>query len=220
MDAVPMTSWLNIFAFISLGAKLTIKLLIGGLTIGIALGTVLAILRYKSKKIVRLMIIQIISLIRGTPMILQLSLIYFALPQIIGISFSPLIAGIITFGINSSAYMAEIFRAGIENLPKGQFEACQSLQIPTYYMWKDIILPQVLKNIFPAMMNETITLVKETALISTIGGMDIMRRSTVVAAEQFTYFAPLFIAGGCYYFIILIIEYISKKYTEKYYAKY
>ena len=83
--------------------------------------------------------------------------------------------------------------------------------IPNYYLWKDIILPQVLKNIFPAIINEVISLLKETALISTIGGMDLMRHAESLASEQFTYFLPLCIAGGYYYGLVLLIETIGKQ---------
>lgn len=195
------------------GILLTLELLIGGLLIGILLGTLCAILRYK--KIFTLVINRFISIMRGTPLILQLSFIYFATPGLLGIKLSILAAGIITFGLNSSAYVAEILRAGIENLPKGQFEAAKTLQIPHFYAWKDIILPQVIKNILPAMVNEVIALLKETALISTIGGMDLMRRAQSVASEQFTYFIPLCIAGGYYYGLTLLIEYIGKKMEQK-----
>jgi polar amino acid transport system permease protein len=120
-------------------------------------------------------------------------------------------AGVIAFGINSSAYVSEILRSGIESLPKGQFEAAQTLGIPKYYVWKDIILPQVVINILPAIINEIIALLKETALIATIGGMDLMRTSQTIAAEQFEYFTPLCAAGAYYYILVVIIECIGKK---------
>jgi polar amino acid transport system permease protein len=82
-------------------------------------------------------------------------------------------------------------------------------------MWKDIILPQVIRNILPAMLNECIDLLKETALIGTIGGMDIMRTSQTLAAERFEYFMPLCIAGMYYYFLVLFIEFIAKKIERK-----
>lgn len=195
------------------GILLTLELLIGGFLIGILLGMICAILRHK--KILTLIINRFISIMRGTPLILQLSFIYFATPGLLGIKLSILAAGIITFGLNSSAYVAEILRAGIESLPKGQFEAAKTLQIPHFYAWKDIIFPQVIKNIQPAMVNEVITLLKETALISTIGGMDLMRRAQAVAAEQFTYFIPLCIAGAYYYGLTLLIEYIGKKMEQR-----
>ena len=200
--------WQNIF-FIGSGIKLTLRLLCGGLGLGVIAGTFIAILRYK--KIASVLTNPFISIMRGTPLILQLSIIYFAVPSLIGVKPSIMVAGIITFGLNSAAYIAEILRAGIESLPKGQFEAAATLHISTFYLWKDIILPQVIKNIFPALVSEVIALLKETALISTIGGMDLMRKSQSIAAEQFTYFLPLCIAGCYYYLFVLIIEYCGKK---------
>ncbi|MCL9684492.1 amino acid ABC transporter permease [Legionella maioricensis] len=191
------------------GIVLTMKLLIGGLLMGLLLGTTLAIVRHQG--MVQGVINRFISIMRGTPVILQLSFIYFSLPGLTGVRPDILLAGVLTFGLNSSAYIAEIIRAGIEQLPKGQFEAASTLQIPGFYLWKDIILPQVIKNILPALVNETIALAKETALISTIGGMDLMRKAQSIAAEQFTYFLPLCIAGGYYYALVVLIEYLGKR---------
>ena len=129
----------------------------------------------------------------------------------LNISLSITSAGIIAFGLNSSAYVAEIFRAGIANIPEGQFEAAKTLHISKYFMWKDIILPQVLRNILPAMINEVVSLLKETALISTIGGVDIMCASQNVAAQNYDFFMPLCIAGLYYYILVLIIEFCGKK---------
>lgn len=208
-----MESITSYILFIGTGIALTLQLLIGGLLIGTSLGTLLSILRYK--KMGTMVIHRMISILRGTPLILQLSLIYFAAPSILGIKLSILTAGIITFGLNSAAYIAEILRAGIENLPKGQFEAAKTLEISTFHTWKDIILPQVFRNILPAMTNEVIALLKETALIATIGGMDIMRTAQTLAAEQFTYFMPLCIAGAYYYGLVLLIEYLGKKIEQR-----
>ncbi|ARG98415.1 amino acid ABC transporter permease [Legionella micdadei] len=198
--------------FIGQGVALTLELMFGGMVIGMLLGTGLAILRYNG--IMKPLINRFVSIMRGTPLILQLSFVYFALPALIGLKANILAAGILTFGLNSSAYIAEILRSGIENLPKGQFEAAKTLQIPNFYLWKDIILPQVIKNILPALVNEMIALLKETALISTIGGMDLMRKAQSVAAEQFTYFLPLCIAGCYYYGLVLLIEQLGKKFEQ------
>ncbi len=191
------------------GIVLTLKLLVGGLLMGLLLGATLAIVRHQG--MAQGIINRFISIMRGTPVILQLSFIYFSLPGLTGVRPDILLAGVLTFGLNSSAYIAEIIRAGIEQLPKGQFEAASTLQIPGFYLWKDIILPQVIKNILPALVNETIALAKETALISTIGGMDLMRKAQSIAAEQFTYFLPLCIAGGYYYALVLLIEHLGKR---------
>ncbi|MBI2785009.1 MAG: amino acid ABC transporter permease [Legionella longbeachae] len=199
--------------YIGEGTLITLILLFGGLLIGTFLGTLMALLRYQG--ILKPIINGFISVMRGTPVILQLSFIYFAVPVLIGIKANILAAGLLTFGLNSSAYIAEILRAGIEHLPKGQFEAAKTLQIPRFYLWKDIVLPQVIKNIFPAFINEMITRLKETALIATIGGMDLMRRAQSVAAEQFTYFVPLCIAGSYYYVFVLLIEAVGKRIERK-----
>lgn len=208
-----MESLTSSIAFIGQGVFFTLKLLIGGLFLGITLGLFFAILRYQ--RFGAFLVNRVISIIRGTPLILQLSLVYFTTPTLLGIKLEVLAAGILTFGINSAAYVAEILRSGIESLPKGQFEAAKVLEIPAFYLWKDIILPQVLRNIFPAMINEVIALLKETALIATIGGLDIMRSSQLLAAEKFTYFMPLCIAGAYYYGLVLLIEYVGKKIEKR-----
>jgi len=208
-----MMELLQNVGFVGQGIVLTIALLSGGIIIGMLFGTAFAILRYKG--IATTIIHRFISVTRGTPLILQLSFIYFAIPGLLGIKPDILTAGIFTFGLNSSAYIAEILRAGIESIPKGQFEAAKTLEIPTYYLWKDIILPQVFKNILPALINEMIALLKETALISTIGGMDLMRKAQSIAAEQFTYFLPLCIAGAYYYCLVLCIECVGKKVEQR-----
>lgn len=199
--------------FIGEGLFLTLVLTLSSLFLGLTIGTIFAILRYKGRLI--FWISAFISLFRGTPLLLQLSFFYFAAPSVLGIKLSILTAGIITFGLNSAAYIAEILRAGIESLPQGQFEAAKTLRIPIFPMWKDIILPQVLKNVFPALVNEFITLLKETALISTLGGMDLMRRAQLIAAEQFTYFFPICVAGIYYYLLILLIEYAGRQIERK-----
>lgn len=194
---------------VSKGVGLSLQLLLGGVLVGSTVGTAIAILRYN--RLGLMAINTLVSVIRGTPLLLQLSLVYFSTPALIGIKLSVLSAGIITFGLNSAAYIAEILRAGIESLPKGQFEAAITLNIPKFYMWKDIILPQVLRNILPAMVSEIIMLLKETALIATIGGMDITRCAQNLAAEHFTYFMPLCIAGAYYYCFTAAFEAIGRK---------
>ncbi|CAO5680809.1 MAG: Membrane-bound lytic murein transglycosylase F [Holosporales bacterium] len=200
-------------SFISKGAIVTLELMIGGFAIGLILGTIFAILRYQQKGV--WLINNIVSVLRGTPLILQLSFMHFVLPSLFNMSFDILTTGIITFGINSAAYVSEILRAGIENLPKGQFEAAFTLNIPKYNMWKDIILPQVIRNIFPSLVNETTNLLKETAIISMIGGVDIMRQVDFLASEKYTYFIPLCIAGMYYYFLVLFIEWMGRTISRK-----
>ncbi|MDR0640184.1 MAG: amino acid ABC transporter permease [Holosporales bacterium] len=201
------------FLYIGAGAALTLKVLCGSILLGWGLGILFAVAR--QCRMYRFFVSGIVSVIRGTPLVLQLSVVYFVVPQLCGCKLDIISTGIIAFGINSAAYVSEVLRAGIESLPKGQFEAAQSLSIPKFYAWRDIILPQVMMNILPALINETVTLLKETALIATIGGMDIMRRSQVIAAEQYEYFVPLCTAAVVYYILVLAVEFIGRKIEER-----
>jgi polar amino acid transport system permease protein len=200
----------NLLSFsiqISYGLYTTVILTLTSFCIGILLGTSLAIARFTT--IAKKPIDIFVMIIQSTPVILQLTLLYFSLPTIIGIKINIITAGIITFGINSSAYIAKIIQCGIESINQGQFEAAKSLEIPIWHTWKDIILPQVIKNIFPALINECILILKETSLISIIGGIDLMRMSQIIAAEHFIYFTPLCITGLYYLFLVNIIQYIG-----------
>ncbi len=158
-----------------------------------------------------------ISVLRGTPVLLQLSFVYFAAPTLIGVKLSVLVAGVLTLGINSSAYTAEILRSGLQSLPKGQFDAAQALGISKWHTWKDIILPQVFRNVFPSLINEVVSLTKETALISVLGEMDIMRRAQALAAETYNYFEPMCLAGLIYYLLIKTIEFFGKTLEKRWY---
>jgi polar amino acid transport system permease protein len=208
-----MLEIINDFILIGKGVTLTLELLLCGIIMGLTLGTLIAICRYKNYG--RWILPRIVSIIRGTPLILQMAFVYFVVPGYLNIKLSVLSAGIITLGLNSAAYISEIIRSGITSIPKGQFEAANTLNIPQYHTWKDIILPQVIKNVLPAIINEVISLSKETSIIATIGGVDLMRSAQIVAAEQFTYFMPLCIAGVYYYILVMIFEYIGKKITNK-----
>lgn len=145
------------------------------------------------------------SIFRGTPLILQIALVYFATPQLIGYDIPAFQAGVIAFALNSGAYVSETLRAGILAVDRGQVEAAMSLGVPYPTMMKDIILPQALKNILPALANECINLLKDSALVSTIGAADLLRRATVVGAEKYLYFEPLIVAGIIYYLLVMIL---------------
>jgi polar amino acid transport system permease protein len=210
-----MAEFIEMALAIGRGISVTLELLFASFFIGVFLGTLIAVLRYR-RTLGWSVVTQIISVIRGTPLILQLSFIYFILPGLLGIKLSITTTGILAFGLNSAAYVAEILRGGIESIPKGQFEAAKTLNIPPYYMWKDIILPQVVVRVFPSLVNEMISLLKETAVIQVVGGVDIMRQVEFVAAEKFTYFMPLCIAGLYYYALVRIIECVGKKIEKAY----
>lgn len=195
--------------FIIQGTAITLEYTFIALFGGVVIGAMLALLKFN--QIGTPFINAYISVLRGTPLLVQLTITYFVIPSVLNIPVSIFAAGCIAFTLNSSAYIAEIIRAGLNSIDKGQFEACHALHIPTFYMYKDIILPQVFKTILPALINEAIALLKETALISILGEQDIMRRAQLVGAEHYNYIQPLITAGICYYVLTFILEWAAKK---------
>jgi polar amino acid transport system permease protein len=138
-------------------------------------------------------------------------IIYFAVPQLTGYDITPFLSSILAFGLNSAAYVSEIIRAGIQAVDKGQTEAAQALGVPYRLMMKDIILPQAMKNILPALMNEFVSLTKESALVSTIGYLDLMRRAQVVGADIYRNFEPLIFVGVIYWVMVMVLTTLGKR---------
>ena len=163
--------------YILKGIGVTLQIVVGATILGLVLGVLLALCKIGKITILRLLADFYTSIFRGTPLVLQLMLIYYAIPQLFDIQIDPMPAAILAFGLNSGAYISEIIRGGINAVDKGQLEASLALGIPYTKMMKDIILPQAMKNIMPALMNEFITLNKESAIVTVIGALDIMRRA-------------------------------------------
>lgn len=196
--------------YILKGVWVTLQFTLLSAFFGFIWGIILSLIKISKIRILKWFAVAYTSVFRGTPMILQLSLIYFATPQLIGYKISALEAGVIAFTLNSGAYISETIRAGILAVDKGQFEAAIALGVPYKRAMWDIILPQAVKNILPALVNECIALLKESALVSTISASDLMRRGTIVAAEKFRYFEPLIVVGIIYYILVMILTWIAR----------
>jgi His/Glu/Gln/Arg/opine family amino acid ABC transporter permease subunit len=196
--------------FILEGIWVTLKFVIISIIFGFVIGTILSLFKISHKKGLNWIGDAYTSIFRGTPLILQLMIIYFAIPQLTGYDISPFLSAILAFGLNSSAYVSEIIRAGIQAVDKGQTEAAQALGIPYRLMMKDLILPQAFKNILPALMNEFITLTKESAIVSTIGYLDLMRRAQVVGADTYRNFEPLIFVGLIYWVLVMVLTLAGK----------
>ena len=170
---------------------------------GFIWGTILSLLKISTIKPLVWFANVYTSVFRGTPLLLQIAIVYYATPQLTGYDIPALLAGVITFTLNSGAYISETIRGGILAVDKGQREAALSLGIPYKPMMLDIILPQAIKNILPALVNESIALLKDSALVSTIGVADLLRRAQIVGAEKYIYFEPLLFAGAIYYLMVM-----------------
>ncbi|WP_188456096.1 amino acid ABC transporter permease [Virgibacillus oceani] len=192
------------------GIWVTLKFVSVCIIAGFILGTLLALCKITNNPFFKWFANAYTSIFRGTPLILQLMIIYFAVPQLTGYDISPFLSAVLAFGLNSAAYVSEIIRAGILAVDKGQTEAAQALGVPYKLMMRNIILPQALKNILPALMNEFITLTKESAIVSVIGYLDLMRRAQIVGADTFHNFEPLLFAGVIYWVMVYVLTSAGK----------
>lgn len=181
------------------GIKITLLLSFLSLIFGTTLGSLLSLFKLSRHKILKVPSTIYIEIVRGTPMMVQIALVYFGSYVMIGMDISGFAAALIAVSLNSAAYVAEIIRSGIQSIDKGQMEASRSLGISERQTMRYIILPQAVKNILPALGNEFVTLIKETSVASTIGVADLMYASKIVQSNSFQPFNPLIIVAGIYF---------------------
>lgn len=187
------------------GAKFTLVLAFFTVLLGTLLGLFLSLMKLSNNKIINFIATAYIEFIRGTPVLVQLYIIYYGLPSL-GIEFPDMIAGIITLSINSSAYVAEIIRAGINAVDKGQMEAARSLGMPGSMAMRHIIIPQAFKNILPALGNEFIVVIKESSIVSVIGIHELMYNADTVRGNLFKPFEPLIVAAIVYFIMTFTLS--------------
>jgi len=189
---------------LSRGMIVTIQLFVLTLILAIPLGLIISFGRRSKSRIINGIAGIYISIMRGTPLMLQLVVVYFGPYYIFGGKIDRFAAAVIAFALNYAAYFAEIYRGGIESIPKGQYEAGEVLGFTKIQVFFKIVLPQVVKRILPAISNEVITLVKDTALVTTIGVAE-MFRAAQSEASRVASIEPLFVAGVFYYIMNLIV---------------
>lgn len=196
------------------GLKNTLGVFILTLLLSIPLGIIVAILRLSNIKIVNFISSLYVLVMRGTPLLLQLIFIFFGLP-IIGVSIDRFLAAIIAFTLNYAAYFGEIFRSGIKDIARGQFEASKILGLSKWFTFKKIILPQSFKKILPSIANEVITLVKDTSLVYVVGIGELLRAGKI-ASNRDASLLPLFLIGIIYLLLIGILTKIFNRLEKKY----
>ena len=202
------------------GIKLTIIISFLSVLFGVVFGALLTLMKRSKFKIgkvkpLSMLATAYIEIIRGTPMLLQIMLVYYGFDQLLGINMKPLPAGIIAVSLNSAAYVSEIIRAGIDAVDKGQYEAARSLGMSQFMAMKLIIMPQATKNILPAIGNEFVTVIKESSMASVIGVGEIMYSTKVITGKTFRAFEPLIVAAVFYFVITFtlgrVMNYIERR---------
>ncbi|MEF8723103.1 amino acid ABC transporter permease [Candidatus Accumulibacter phosphatis] len=202
------------------GTGVTLQVFVITFVLAVPFGLCLALLRVSRLAAVSGLVNGYIWLMRGTPLMLQMLFIYFALPfvPVIGIRLPDFTAAIVAFVLNYAAYYAEIFRAGIQSIDRGQYEGARVLGLSYTQTMRRIVLPQVFKRILPPLSNETITLVKDTSLIYVLAMNDLLRAARGIVQRDFT--TTPFIVAAAFYLVMTLVLTLAFQHLEKKYAVY
>lgn len=206
------------YLYILEGVKNTILMALFAVIIGILLGLVIALIRNNYDNNKKLPILNqiaklYVTIIRGTPVLLQLMIIYYIIFATVDINI--VLVGVIAFGLNSSAYVSEIIRAGISSIDKGQMDGGRALGLTYKETMRMIILPQAIKNVMPALGNEFITLLKETSVAGYIGIIELTKAGDIISSRTYNYFFPLIITAIIYLIMTLGLSKIISKFEKR-----
>lgn len=196
MDA-PFFDWgyaLAILPHLLAGFAVTLQATAAGTAIALVLGLVWAILRRSHLRLVSWPAAAVVELVRSTPLLVQLFFLFYVLPGL-GIALSPFVTGAIGLGLHYSAYMAEVYRAGIDSVPRPQWEAAAALNFGRVHTWRAIILPQAIPPVLPALGNYVIGMFKDTPLLSAITVVEVLQTAKIIGARSFRYLEPLTLVG-------------------------
>lgn len=197
------------------GVKITILATLLGSVVAAVIGLGIAIARRSRNYIVTKTIGFLAEFIRGTPLLVQLYFLFYILPDI-GILMPPLVAGVIGIGLHYGTYTAEVYRAGIENIPKGQWEAAKACNLTARDCWIHVILPQAIPPMIPALANYLIAMFKETPLLSAITVLELMNQAKSVANSSYRYIEPMTLVGAFFLvislFSVAILRWLERRF--------
>ena len=206
----------NSFPLLLIGAGVTIQITVLSTAIGFVIGLIVGVARISNLRVLRMLAEVYVEFFRGTPLLVQIFLFYFALPVITGQRIDPFIAAISACGINSGAYVAEIFRAGIQSVDAGQMEAGRSLGMTWIQTMRYIIVPQAFKRVIPPLGNEFIAMLKDSSLVSVIGFEELTRRGQLIIAKTYGSFEIWMSVAVIYLVMTLTISrfvaYLERRY--------
>ena len=199
------------------GAGVTIEITAIAVGLGFIFGLITSVCRLSGVKILNILAVCYVNIIRGTPLLVQIFLIYFALPMIIGERINPFVAAVAACSVNSGAYVAEIFRAGIQSVDKGQMEAGRSLGLSWMQTMRYVIMPQAFKHVIPPLGNEFISMTKETSLVSVIGFEELTRRGQLIIAKTYGSFEIWLTVAAIYLVMTLtiarLVSYLERRFA-------
>lgn len=200
------------------GAAVTVEITALSVGLGLLIGMIFGIARLCNNKFIRGLAAVYVDFIRGTPLLVQIFLVYFALPPVLGMRIDPFIAAVAACSINSGAYVAEIFRSGIQSIDPGQMEAARALGLSWGKTMRFVILPQAFKRILPPLGNEFITMLKDSSLVSVIGFEELTRTGQLIISRTYAAFEIWIVVAIIYLVMTLAISrfvaYMEKRFNR------
>lgn len=205
----------EIFPALLGGLWITVQITLLSMALALAIGLVVAVIRYLEIPVVSALLTFYVLFVRGTPLLVQAYLVYFVLPEY-GLTLSTFVTGVIVLGVNYSAYTAEVYRAGIEGLARGQWEAATALGLPARRTWTRIVLPQAVKTVIPVLGNYLIQMFKDSAILSAITVVELMRVANTIGSREFRYLEPFTIAALLYLVVSFTSSLLVKRLERRY----
>lgn len=197
---------------------MTIKATFVGMVLALVVGLLWAVLRRSNSRIVAWPTSLLVEFVRSTPLLVQIYFLFFVLPDF-GVTLSPFITGVLALGIHYSAYTSEVYRAGINQVSRGQWEAAMALNMGRYHMWKSVILPQAIPPVIPALGNYLVAMFKDTPLLAAITVMELLQTAKLIGAESFRYLEPLTMVGVLFLAVSLLSSSFIRKLESRYTVK-
>jgi polar amino acid transport system permease protein len=210
-------SWafaLKILPILARGAVVTVEATFVGFALAIVLGLVLALARRASRRLISWPVAGFIEFVRSTPLLVQLYFLYFVLPDY-GIALPAFTTGVLALGVHYACYTSEVYRAGLESVPKGQWDAAIALNLTAFQTYRYIVLPQMLPPIVAPLGNYLIAMFKETPLLSAITVMELLMTAKIIGSESFRYMEPITIVGALFLIMSLCSSALIRKVESK-----
>jgi len=204
---------LEILPQLARAAVITIEATLLGFAVAAVLGLVFAILRMSQNPWIANPITGFIEFIRGTPVLIQIFFMFYVLPQF-GITMPALLTGVIALGLHYATYCSEVYRAGLENIPRGQWEASIALNLTPYRTFKDVIIPQAIPPVVPALGNYFIAMFKETPLLSAIAVVELMQTAKILGSFSFRYLEPITLVGAFFLIMSLVASMLNQQFER------
>lgn len=201
--ATPLTYAWSILPIILIGLTVTLKAAAAGFAIALVLGLVFAMLQRSRFRSVSWTTACVVEFLRDTPLLVQLFFLYYVLPEY-GLTLPAFLTGALALGLQYSAYTSEVYRGGIEAVPRGQWEAATALNLTRMQTYRDIVVPQIVPRILPAMGNYMVAMIKETPVLSVITVLDMMALANMIGERTFEYLVPLTMVGLIFLILTLI----------------